>query len=341
MGVFIRQRLQSRLSRVVHAGGEGSRQGRVQLRNDGVSKRRSAGTECVHQDRHRPGAAHLLILRARPRHSDRHLQFSRFCAEGPRRRRVAMEHGMGAPPRRIRSHAHESGLLRLVLNQQPNTWSVSMIKVSAFRWVPPFARGLVRDLRVRWALEEAGLPYQARLIGPDDQKSKSYRAMQPFGQVPAFESDNLVLFESGAILLQIAEQSGVLMPSDPKARARTTAWMFAALNSVEPHIQNLTAIDLFHADQEWAKQRRPAALELARTRLAGLSDWLDGRDYLEDRFTVADLLMTTVLRIPRQTDLIAKMPTLEAYRLRCEARPAFKKALAAQMADFTDEASAA
>lgn len=113
-----------------------------------------------------------------------------------------------------------------------------MIKVSAFRWVPPFARGLVCDLRVRWALEEIGLPYQARLIGPDDQKSKSYRAMQPFGQVPTFEDDNLVLFESGAILLHIANQSDVLMPSDPKARARATAWMFAALNSVEPHIQN-------------------------------------------------------------------------------------------------------
>jgi glutathione S-transferase len=207
-----------------------------------------------------------------------------------------------------------------------------MIKVSAFRWVPPFARGLVRDLRVRWALEEAGLPYQARLIGPDDQKSASYRAMQPFGQVPAFEDENLVLFESGAILLHIAEQSDVLMPSDPKARARTIAWMFAALNSVEPHIQNLTAIDLFHSDQEWARQRRPAA---------ALSDWLGGRDYLENRFTVADLLMTTVLRMPRHTDLIAQTPNLEAYRLRCEARPAFKKALAAQMADFADEASAA
>jgi glutathione S-transferase len=194
---------------------------------------------------------------------------------------------------------------------------------------------------VRWALEEVGLPYQARLIGPDDQKSKSYRAMQPFGQVPTFEDDNLVLFESGAILLHIADHSDVLMPSDPKARARATAWMFAALNSVEPHIQNLTTIDLFHSDQEWARQRRPAALALAQTRLTALADWLDGRDYLEDRFTVADLLMTTVLRIPRQTDLIAQNPTLEAYRLRCEARPAFKKALAAQMADFTDEASAA
>ena len=216
-----------------------------------------------------------------------------------------------------------------------------MITISAFRWVPTFARGLVRDLRVRWALEEAGLPYEARLIGPDDQKSEAYRSMQPFGQVPAFEEDGLVLFESGAILLHIADRSEVLMPKDPKARGRVTAWMFAALNSVEPHIQNLTAIDLFHAEEDWAKQRRPAALKFAQTRLTALSDWLDGREYLEDRFTVADLLMTTVLRIPRQTDLIAQMPTLETYRLRCEERPAFKKALAAQMADFADRASAA
>jgi glutathione S-transferase len=216
-----------------------------------------------------------------------------------------------------------------------------MITISAFHWVPTPARGLVRDLRVRWALEEAGLPYEAWLIGPDDQKSEKYRAMQPFGQVPAYEEDGFVLFESGAILLHIADRSEVLMPTDARARGRVTAWMFAALNSVEPHIQNLTAIDLFHADEDWAKQRRPAALKFALTRLAALSDWLDGRDYLEDRFTVADLLMTTVLRIPRHTDLIAQMPTLEAYRLRCEARPSFKKALAAQMADFTDKASAA
>ena len=216
-----------------------------------------------------------------------------------------------------------------------------MITISAFRWVPTFARGLVRDLRVRWALEEAGLPYEAWLIGPDDQKSDAYRSMQPFGQVPAYEENGLVLFESGAILLHIADRSEVLMPTDPKARGRVTAWMFAALNSVEPHIQNLMAIDLFHAEEDWAKQRRPAALKFAQTRLTALSEWLDGRDYLEDRFTVADLLMTTVLRIPRHTDLIAQMPTLERYRLRCEARPAFKRALSAQMADFSDRASAA
>jgi glutathione S-transferase len=116
--------------------------------------------------------------------------------------------------------------------------------------------------------------------------------------------------------------------------------MFAAVNSIEPHIQNLTAIDLFHADQDWAKTRRPAALQLAQSRLTSLSDWLDGREYLEDRFTVADLLMTTVLRIPRHCDLVAQMPALEAYRLRCEARPAFKRALDAQMADFADKAAA-
>jgi glutathione S-transferase len=216
-----------------------------------------------------------------------------------------------------------------------------MIKVSAFRSVPPVARGLVRDLRVRWALEEAGLPYETRLLDPEDQASKAYRALQPFGQVPAYEEDGFSLFESGAIVLHIAEKSEALMPRDEKGRLRTTTWMFAALNSIEPQIANLTGIDLFHAKEDWAKQRRPAVVQLAQTRLNALSDWLNGRDYLEDRFTAADLLMTTVLRIPRHCDLIAQMPVLENYRLRCEARPAFKRALAAQMADFSEAAAAA
>jgi glutathione S-transferase len=214
-----------------------------------------------------------------------------------------------------------------------------MITVSALRWVPPFARGLVRDLRVRWALEEAGLPYEARLLAPEDQKSAGYRAMQPFGQVPVFEEDGLVLFESGAILLHIAERSETLMPRDPQARARATAWVFAAINSVEPAIQNLTLIDLIYSNESWAKERRPGALEFAQTRLDALSDWLQGRDYLEDRFTVADLLMTTVLQIPRHGDLVAGMPVLNAYRQRCEARPAFKRALDAQMGDFVERAA--
>ena len=213
-----------------------------------------------------------------------------------------------------------------------------MNKVSTFRWVPPFAQGLVRDLRVRWALEEAGLAYEARLIGPEDQKSESYRLLQPFGQVPAYEEDGLVMFESGAVVLHIAERSDALMPSDPGARARVTSWMFAALNTVEPQIQNLAEIDLFHAKEEWAKARRPSAVEAVKKRLTSLSAWLDGRDYLEGGFSAADLLMTTVLRILRHTELVAEMPTLGAYRLRCEARPAFQKALADQMAAFAANA---
>jgi glutathione S-transferase len=216
-----------------------------------------------------------------------------------------------------------------------------MIKVSAFRWVPPFARGLVRDLRVRWALEEAGLPYESRLLGPDEKKSKEYRAMQPFGQVPTYEGDGMVLFESGAILLHIAEKSPVLMPADATARARVRTWMFAAMSSVEPHVQNLTAIDLFFRNEEWAKLRRPGAEKMCEGRLGGLAAALSGRDYLVDTFSVADLLMSTVLRILRHTRLVADHPVLGPYVARCEARPAFRRALEAQMGNFAKYAPAA
>jgi glutathione S-transferase len=216
---------------------------------------------------------------------------------------------------------------------------MSTIQVSVFRAVPPFAQGLVRDLRVRWALEEAGLAYTERVIGPEDQRSESYRRLQPFGQVPAYEEGDLVLFESGAIVHHIAQRSEALLPADPAGRARATTWMFAALNSIEPHIQNLAAIDLFFAQEEWAKARRPGALDAVQKRLADLAACLDGRSYLEDRFTAGDLLMTTVLRILRHTDIVAKIPVLESYRLRCEARPAFQRALAAQMAVFERHAA--
>lgn len=209
-----------------------------------------------------------------------------------------------------------------------------MIKVSAFRWVPPFVQGIVRDLRVRWALEEAGLSYEEHLIGPADQRSEAYRRLQPFGQVPAFEEDGLVLFESGAIVLHLAERSEALMPRDREGRARTQAWMFAALNSIEPAIASLAEIDLLHQGQEWSKLRRPGALDFTKKRLAALSDWLGDREHLEGRFTAGDLLMVTVLRLLRHTDLLAETPNLQAYRERCEARPAFAKALAAQMATF-------
>ena len=201
-----------------------------------------------------------------------------------------------------------------------------MIKLSAFRWVPPFAQGLVRDFRVRWALEEAGMPYQERLIGPEDQASAAYRALQPFGQVPAIETGELKLFESGAIVLHIAERSDALAPSDPNGRARTRAWMFAALNSVEPPIQNLVEIDLSRAGEAWVPARRPMVVEAVQKRLTALEDWLGGRDYLEDRFTAGDLLMTTVLRMLRHTDIVSGRPALKAYQQRCEARPSFVKA---------------
>ena len=215
-----------------------------------------------------------------------------------------------------------------------------MIRVSAFRWVPPFAQGLVREFRVRWALEEAGLDYEERLIGPEDQASETYRRLQPFGQVPSYEEDGLELFESGAIVLHIAGKSDALMPADPGARARVMAWTFAALNSVEPRIQNLAEIDLFHSEKAWAKERRPAVVQAATARLESLSGWLEDREYLEDRFTAADLMMATVLRIPRNTNLVSQMPTLDAYLKRCEARPAFKRAMADHMANFERHAPA-
>ena len=214
-----------------------------------------------------------------------------------------------------------------------------MITLSAFRWVPPLVQGLVRDLRVRWALEEAGIPYRERLIGPEDQATAAYRALQPFGQVPAIETENLKLFESGAIVIHVAEKSDSLMPSDPNGRARTCAWIFAALNSVEPQIQNLAELDLFHAREAWASLRRPMVMEATQKRLAAVEGWLGNRDYLEERFTAADLMMTTVLRILRHTDIVSDRPALKAYQERCEARPAFKKALADHLRPF--EATAA
>ena len=214
-----------------------------------------------------------------------------------------------------------------------------MITVTAFRSVPPFGRGLVRDLRVRWALEEAGTPYRERLVGSEDLATAAYHALQPFGQVPAIEDDGFKLFESGAIVLRIAEQCEALMPSDANGRARTTAWMFAALNSVEPPIQTLVLLDLFYGGEAWVPALRPRMVEAVQKRLGALEDWLGGRDYLEDRFAAGDLLMTTVLRFLRHTDIVSGRPQLKAYQERCEARPAFQKALADHLRPF--EASAA
>jgi glutathione S-transferase len=219
---------------------------------------------------------------------------------------------------------------------------MSNICITAFKWVPPFAQGLVRDLRVRWALEEAGLPYSEKLLGLGEHNSAAHRAVQPFGQVPVYEEDGLTLFESGSILIHIGERSAVLLPKDAAKRARAFTWMFAALNSVEPHVQNLTTIDLFFPNEEWAKLRRPGAEKMAQARLDAIAASLAGRDYLEGEFTAGDLLMISVLRNLRHTSMVKDMPVLAAYQARGEARPAFQRALAAQLAHFkTNEPKAA
>jgi glutathione S-transferase len=192
----------------------------------------------------------------------------------------------------------------------------------------------VRDLRVRWALEEAGLAYEERLIEFGDQSSESHRALQPFGQIPVYQEDGLTLFESGAIVLHIAERSEALMPVNPGARARVKQWIFAALNSVEPQIQQLVSNDLFRASEEWKNVSRPAVEQMVNKRLFELSTRLSGHAFLEGGFTAADLMMSQVLRLLRHTRLVAEVPTLHAYCRRCEARPAFQRALADQLAAF-------
>jgi glutathione S-transferase len=210
-----------------------------------------------------------------------------------------------------------------------------MITISAFRWVPDFAKGQVRDLRARWALEEAGLPYRTRLLAQGDQEKPDYRALQPFGQVPVFEEDGFVLFETGAIVLYIGERSETLLPKDPAARAHATQWVIAALNSIEPFMNNVALIDLFYSNEEWAKQRRPGAVEFLQKRLSALSKSLGDKPYLDgDRFTAGDLMMTTVLRILKHTDIVTSDRRLAAYLERCTARPAFKRAFDAQIGDF-------
>lgn len=210
-----------------------------------------------------------------------------------------------------------------------------MITVSAFKWVPEFAQGQVRDLRVRWALEEAALPYRTRLLAQGDQNQPQYRALQPFGQVPILEEDGLVLFESGAIVLHIGERSEALLPKDSAARARATQWLIAALNSIEPFVMNVALIDVFYANEEWAKLRRPGAVEFVQRRLSALSNSLGDKAFLDgERFTAGDLMMSTVLRILAHTDLVSRDRRLGAYLERCTSRPAFRRALEAQLQDF-------
>lgn len=207
------------------------------------------------------------------------------------------------------------------------------IAVWGFKWIPPFAQGLVRDLRVRWALEEAGLAYESRWIEIDNLKSDAYRSRHPFGLVPVLECDGGTLIESGAIVHAIAEQCETLMPAD--RRNETLTWMFTALNTIEPPVWNLFTMDVLHRDEAWVPLRRPGAVDDVKTRLSALSRHLADRDYLLGDFTAADILMTTVLRFIRHTDLVAQYARLDAYVKRCEARPAFEAALRNQMNGYS------
>jgi glutathione S-transferase len=207
------------------------------------------------------------------------------------------------------------------------------IEITAFQWVPEFAQGLVRDLRVRWALEEAGLDYRVRLLG--QQRPIEYLKDQPFDQVPCFTDGTVQIFETGAIVQYIGERSEALLPRDPQGKYRAIQWTYAALNSVEPGVQHRVLLDAFYGDQEWAKLRKPSADEFARLKLKRVSDRLADKNWLEgDRFTIGDLMMVTVLRLANRGGLLADTPNLSDYVKRGEERPAFQQALSDQLAVY-------
>lgn len=222
---------------------------------------------------------------------------------------------------------------------------MSQIEITALRSVPDGAKGLVRDIRVRWALEEAGLPYSVRKVDMRrdlrGERSAEYLAQNPFGQVPVYRDGPVTMFETGAIALHIGESSEALLPRDPHARGRALSWVIAALNSIEPDLWTYATLDFFHSVQDWATQTRPIFEANARRRLEPVVAYLAEKDWLEGEFTVGDLMMISVLRIFSRTDLTGDFPTLAAYVARGEARPAFQRALAAQLADFEDQPAAA
>lgn len=207
--------------------------------------------------------------------------------------------------------------------------------VTAFDWVPDFARGLVRDLRARWAFEEIGRPYDVKLLSAASPRPDDYLSWQPFDQVPAFADGELNFFETGAILLYLGEQDERLLPTDSQIRWNAISWLFAALNSVEPYISRVVGYDIFLADKPWAKDARAAAAELAERKLMRVSDALGDKDWLAGPFSVADIAMVTVLNNLRHTEMVAAFPRLAAYKTRGEERPAYKRALEAQLGDFT------
>jgi glutathione S-transferase len=206
--------------------------------------------------------------------------------------------------------------------------------ITAFERSPDRGRGHARDMRVRWALEEVGQAYDVRLVSFEAMKQPAHRALHPFGQIPTYEDGELTLFESGAIVLHIAEHHRGLLPDDAKARARAIAWMFAALSTVEPPIVELAMATLFERDKDWYAQRLPMLQDRVRIRLDELSRHLGDADWLDGGFSAGDLMMVTVLRRLNASGLVEEFPSLSAYVARGEARPAFRRAFDAQLAVF-------
>jgi glutathione S-transferase len=204
--------------------------------------------------------------------------------------------------------------------------------ITAFERSPDGGKGLARDTRVRWALEEVGQPYEVRLVSFAAMKEAGHLALHPFGQIPTYEEGDLALFETGAIVFHIAEHHAGLFPDDANARARAIAWMFAAINTIEPPILELVTARIFEGDRPWASARLPLVMDRVRTRLNQLSARLGDAHWLDGAFSAGDLMMTSVLLRLRASGLLDEFPTLAAYVARGEARPAYKRAFEAQWA---------
>jgi glutathione S-transferase len=208
--------------------------------------------------------------------------------------------------------------------------------ITAFKWVPKFARGFVRDIRARWAFEEAGQAYEVDLVDGVYIKSQSHRLFQPFGQIPTYRDGIVEIFESGAIVLHICETNGVLVPADPAARIRAGQWLISALNSVEPWVMQLAVVDVFEADRDWSGPRRPKVLDDLQARLKDLSNALGNKRTLDgSAFTFGDLMMVSVLGGLRGTGVLDAYRNLAAYVARGEARPAHQKAMSDHLAVFS------
>jgi glutathione S-transferase len=210
------------------------------------------------------------------------------------------------------------------------------ITITAFEQSPDRGKGLARDMRVRWALEEVGQPYEVRLLSFKAMKEPAHLALHPFGQIPTYEEGDLVLFESGAIVFHIAERHAGLLPDDPNARSRAVAWIFAALDTVEPPIFDRALARILERDEPWYEQRLRFLEDSIRKRLDGLANRLGDSDWLDGEFSAGDLLMVTVLRRLQGSDILDAYPNLSAYIVRGEARPAYKRAFDAQLAVFTE-----